>query len=226
MKRGDIVRRIRGWTPMRVLRTVGSQVEAVYCGQWNDCAVVYDWSDLTVVTDAVEEFAKCPDWGSRMSDNDRTQLMRQSVKKPNTKKHKASKEDTMPKLYQTKEETPRFGTYLTTNSVGKLLLEMKGMGGAVELFEKSDLEEVRPYTVAIVFVASPGTVYQYLSRKGDVEKGDIIMSDGGAMARVVDIDTKSDKATKNLRGRKVLTAAFGSTDDSAVDLIEDDEDDL
>lgn len=115
---------------------------------------------------------------------------------------------TMPKLYQTKEETPRFGTLLATNSAGKYVIEMKGTG-EVLTFDKSDVEEVKPYTVRIKFQDSSNE-YDYLSRKGDVEKGDMIIVDGnGHIAKVTAVDTKSDRATKELSGRKVVTTPFG-----------------
>ena len=115
---------------------------------------------------------------------------------------------TMSKLYQTKEETPRFGTLLATNSAGKYVIEMKGTG-EVLTFDKGDVEEVKPYTVRIKFQDSSNE-YDYLSRKGDVEKGDMIIVDGnGHIAKVTAVDTKSDRATKELSGRKVVTAPFG-----------------
>lgn len=115
---------------------------------------------------------------------------------------------TMSKLFQTKESTPRFGTLLATNSAGKYVIEMKGTG-EVLTFDKGDVEEVKPYTVRIKFQDSSNE-YDYLSRKGDVEKGDMIIVDGnGHIAKVTAVDTKSDRATKELSGRKVVTAPFG-----------------
>ena len=125
----------------------------------------------------------------------------------------------MTKLYQTKEETPRFGTLLATNSAGLLVLEMKG-SGEVLAFETSAIEEVKPYTVCIQFLDGSGRDYQYLSRKGDVEVGDLILLSSGSptIARVRKINTASDKATVTLRGVKLQTEAFGAAD---VDLTDD-----
>jgi uncharacterized protein YodC (DUF2158 family) len=126
-------------------------------------------------------------------------------------------ETAMTKLYQTKEETPRFGTLLATNSAGHLVLEMKG-SGAVETFPKSAVEVVHPYTVDIRFPGSSQT-YSYLARKGEVEVGDVILVDAERIAKVVKINTKSNRATVNLIGRKLLTMPLGegSTDDVTED---------
>jgi hypothetical protein len=38
----------------------------------------------------------------------------------------------------------------------------------------------------------------------------ILVDGNGHIAKVTAVDTKSDRATKDLKGRKVLTAAFGN----------------
>lgn len=201
-KRGDIVRRVHGWTPMRVVK-VGVLVQARYCGSLADEVVVYRREELKLVTDPNQEFAKCVSWEYRLTDDDHEQLARQSGPK-----HTTTKENTMPKLYQTNEETPRFGTLLATNSAGKLVLEMKG-SSEVLTFDKEDVEEVKPYTVGVRFELN-GIEYHYLSRKGDVEKGDLLLIAGSSsFATVTSVDTKSDKATKELTGRKVVTTVIG-----------------
>jgi hypothetical protein len=120
---------------------------------------------------------------------------------------------TMTKLYQTKEATPRFGLLLATNSAGLFVLEMKGTN-EVLTFAKGDVEEVKPYTVRVKFIdaLSNDKGYDFISRKGDVEVGDLLMLKGYSnMARVEAVDTKSDRATKDLVGRKVATVPFGET---------------
>lgn len=187
---------------MRVTK-VGVLVQARYCGSLADEVVVYRREELKLVTDPNQEFAKCANWEDRLTDDDHEQLARQSGPK-----HTTTKENTMPKLYQTNEETPRFGTLLATNSAGKLVLEMKG-SSEVLTFDKKDVEEVKPYTVGVRFELN-GTEYHYLSRKGDVEKGDLLLIPGSSsFAIVTSVDTKSDKATKELTGRKVATTVIG-----------------
>jgi len=219
VKRGNIVRRVKGWTPMRIVSTAIGDVTVMYCGQESeDHAIPYRWTDICLVIDPDAEFAKCPGWHSRLTDRDRQQLARQSGQKTITEQAQP-KETTMTKLYQTKEETPRFGTLLATNSAGLLVLEMKG-SGEVLAFETSAIEEVKPYTVCIQFLDGSGRDYQYLSRKGDVEVGDLILCSSGSptIARVRKINTASDKATVTLRGVKLQTEAFGAAD---VDLTDD-----
>lgn len=119
---------------------------------------------------------------------------------------------TMSKLYQTKEATPRFGILLATNSAGLLVLEMKG-SNEVLTFAKSEVEEVKPYTVRVKFIeGEDAREYEFLSRKGDVEVGDLLMVKGYTnMVKVLAVDTKSDRATVDLVGRKVMTAPFGES---------------
>jgi hypothetical protein len=134
--------------------------------------------------------------------------------------HNQPKETTMSKLYQTKEETPRFGTKLAVNSAGKTVLEMKGTG-EVLAFDKHEIEIVHPYTVDVLF---PGTSthYSYLSRKGEVEVGDLLLIDDERVAKVVRVDTKSPRATKPLKGRKVLSTAIGEgLTAEAEDMLDD-----
>jgi hypothetical protein len=212
---GDIVRRRGGWTPLRVLRVHANVVACQYCGSASIEEGRFSVMDIQKIVDPQVELSRCKDWVTRLTPMDKLVLQRQRhcTAKPlpwETKETDNQKtENDMPKLYQTTEQTPRFGVLLATNSMGKLVLEMKGTG-IVETFEKAEVEEVKPYTVCIKFQDS-GTEYQYLSRKGDVEKGDMILVDGnGHTAKVIAVDTKSDRATKELKGRKVLTAPFAS----------------
>jgi 4-diphosphocytidyl-2C-methyl-D-erythritol kinase len=196
---------------MRVLYATTAEAEAVYCGAGDVTPVWYPNNHLVPVTDPVKEFSKCSGWLSRLTDEDRKQLRKQCPPRATAFNHEETtnaKENDMAKLFQTKEETPRFGTMLATNSAGKYVLEMKGSGDVLT-FEKSEVEEVKPYTVGVRFELN-GIEYHYLSRKGDVEKGDILFVSGsGSYAFVTSVDTKSDKATKELTGRKVLTAVIG-----------------
>jgi 4-diphosphocytidyl-2C-methyl-D-erythritol kinase len=196
---------------MRVLHATTAEAEVVYCGAGDTTAEWYPNNHLVVVTDPVKEFSKSSGWLSRLTDEDRKQLRKQCPPRATAFNHEETtnaKENDMAKLFQTKEETPRFGTMLATNSAGKYVLEMKGSGDVLT-FEKSEVEEVKPYTVGVRFELN-GIEYHYLSRKGDVEKGDILFVSGsGSYAFVTSVDTKSDKATKELTGRKVLTAVIG-----------------
>jgi hypothetical protein len=199
-----IVRKKNGWSPMKVAKVYGqnptSTVCVGYCGKWYSEDAHYLDSMLKAVTDPEKEFARCKDWQARLTDEDYTQLKLQMG------------EITMTKLYQTKEATPRFGLLLATNSAGKLVLEMKG-AGEVLAFDKNTVEEVKPYTVAVKFVGSGGssTSYDFISREGDVDVGDLLFINGYPdMARVTDVNTKSNRATKELVGRKIVTAPFGA----------------
>lgn len=117
------------------------------------------------------------------------------------------------KLYQTNEATPRFGTLLTTNSQGDLVLEMKGAAGAVEVFNASAVTVVTPYTFGVKF-GGIGQEYSYLGKDGDVEVGDLLVLDESPrgdlnVARVTGVNTKAGNATKTFKGVKLVTKRLG-----------------
>lgn len=121
---------------------------------------------------------------------------------------------TMSKLYQTIAEPIQFGAFLAFNSAGQVVLEMKGTGGGVSAFNPDAVEEVRPYTVAAV---SGGSPRHYITKKGAVEKGDVVLTPTGTLLHIIRLDTKSAKVDGTLKGRKLLTSGVelpaGETED-------------
>ena len=123
------------------------------------------------------------------------------------------KEETMTMLYQTKEDKPRFGTKLATNSSGQFVLEMKDTG-AVEAFDADKLEEVLPYTIAITpldrkHFEDDLHVTTKKDVKGTIAVGDLIIPSNGklhnTLCTVVAVDTKC--RTPQTIGGSVLKAA-------------------
>lgn len=217
LKRGYIVRRASGRTPMVVL-SVSPDLSAVmvaYCTSGKDrgkdwelrCGEKHCTDDLALVTNT-DEFVACKNWRERLTDDEHKQLDLQCAHEYDEIEQG---EDTMTKLYQTKEKTSRFGTLLATNSRGQYVLEMKGTT-EVLAFDKELIEEVHPYTVRVRFAGSPQS-QEFVSFEGYVEKGDAIVveSEGsaGTLAVVVEVDTKSPKATIELRGRKLVSIPIG-----------------
>jgi|TARA_R110000851_G_scaffold139771_1_gene276966 hypothetical protein len=118
------------------------------------------------------------------------------------------------KLFQTKEETPRFGIGLAVNSQNEYVLEMK-VTGALEAFtmkkDSEQLEVVMPYSFAVKYSTGP-QLYQFRGSEGSVTVGDLLLSlnsqhakGGITIGQVVEINTKSDKATKSFDGMKIVT---------------------
>lgn len=107
-------------------------------------------------------------------------------------------------LYQTKEEKPRFGTFLITNSKGKMVLEMKGREGEIETFDPSEIEEVMPYTVHMR--RFHGSDQQQESRHYEMVEGTVQVDDvlvqlsNGSIWGVVEIDTKNRNPTQTKNG--------------------------
>lgn len=119
------------------------------------------------------------------------------------------------KLFQTNEETPRFGVGLAVDSQGKYVLEMKN-GGGIETFSKKDVEIVMPFTFAVKF-STGNQEYQYLGKEGSIEEGDLLLAfdnkhakGGISIAQVTKVNTKSDRATKYFKGVKVKTEPLDS----------------
>src|SRR6056297_1138201 len=77
------------------------------------------------------------------------------------------------KLFETKSEPKRYGTYLATNSQGEYVLEMKDKG-TVETFAVADVEGVMPYTFAVKYFDG-GNTYHYLGSPGCVKEGDLLL---------------------------------------------------
>lgn len=94
------------------------------------------------------------------------------------------------KLYQTTDG--RFGTFLTNDSKGNIVLEMKGTN-EVSAFPRSEVEEVRPYTVRcrVMNNGSGRTISRELqASEGQVKVGDMIVR-GSDLLAVTKIDTKA-----------------------------------
>lgn len=138
-----------------------------------------------------------------------------------------AKEANMAKLYQTKEDTPRFGTFLATNSQNKIVLEMKG-SGTVEAFDPEQVEVVRPYTVKLSYLSGiPGSKTKsvdFIAVKGSVQADDLVVDlNSGLVAIVSAVDTKATRP-----GLQVLKACRIVTEKVPVAKILDggDEDDF
>ena len=90
-----------------------------------------------------------------------------------------------------------YGHYLATNSQGEWVMEVKG-SGQIMAVAKDKVEEVLPYTIGVRF-NNNGTTYHYLADKDKFTEGFYLVKDtsssGWQIARVVDVDTKSSKAT-------------------------------
>lgn len=129
----------------------------------------------------------------------------------------------MPKLYQVNAETDTFGTFLAHNSEGQIVLEMKGDGGKVRAFNKSDLTEVKPYTVALTNSMSGQRHVQYRVVKGSLAVGDLVAVKGQILT-VAAVNTGASGAPA-LRGARKLfsTAVEEAVDDAKTDTPADDE---
>lgn len=107
-------------------------------------------------------------------------------------------------LFQTIESgktKPRYGTFLTIDSKGRYVLEMKGKGGEIEPFESETVVEVVPYTVEVR--AANGSFYDFKVTEGSVEVNDMLI-DSGSTFIVCILDTKKNNSRSfSERARKM-----------------------
>lgn len=111
-------------------------------------------------------------------------------------------------LYSIKKEdgTVTYGVHVGTDSANRFLMEEKGTGQII-LANKSQLEEVLPYTFS---VRMNGKTVHFQGEPGKVKKNDVLLYTGdGAdkfeIAMVTGVDTKNKGAAKTFSGRKLAT---------------------
>lgn len=109
----------------------------------------------------------------------------------------------MNKLYQTKGEPVQYGTYLAINSKGRIVLEMKGTA-EVKDFAKNEIEEVKPFTVALTRFEGghrDGETRHYQMDEGTVAVDDVLLHlSNGNLWKVTAINTKHDSSTQSKNG--------------------------
>lgn len=109
----------------------------------------------------------------------------------------------MKKLYVTKEETPRYGHILATNSAGKFVMELRGSDEVITI-EKHMVEAVMPYTVDVRFIGgvnNNGQAYSFFSKAGDLAVDDIMyLRDYNQFVHVMKVNSRSEKATAWIDG--------------------------
>lgn len=120
------------------------------------------------------------------------------------------------KLFQTNEDTPRFGVGLAIDSQGRYVLEMKN-GEGIQTFDKKEIEAVMPFTFSVTYSDNRKTEVHYLGREGSVAVGDLLLRINGAknnfsLAVVNRVNTKSDSAIKYFKGVKLNTEPLDSED--------------
>lgn len=95
------------------------------------------------------------------------------------------------------ESPDLYGHYLATNSQGEWVMEVKG-SGQIMAVTKDKVQEVLPYTIGVKFGKS-SQVYHYLAERDKFPVGFYLVDnynvDGFQVAQVVQVDTKSPKAT-------------------------------
>lgn len=133
------------------------------------------------------------------------------------------------KLYETVAEPKEYGTFLTTDSKGRMVLEMKP-SGEVKAFKKKDINEVLPYTVELTQfmrqdTGQKGQSKHLLAVEGQVEKDDCLLElSTGLLWRVTKLDSRCRSASHNRsKWAKVPMemVEFGETE--PVDLVDEEE---
>lgn len=207
-KTGDHVRLRNGGTMMTVIYTRGSTVFACYTHKSNkddpgrcdkrgghDCFVLWDFNDPKSVHYPPEyKLVDIPLSLINPSDLEGSPIMATPT----------------PTLYQTKENKPRYGTFLVKNGTGQYVLEMKGEGGKVEAFDESALDKVIPYTFkAKARIRSEYVDYHFICAKDAVAVDDVLVSRSGNIYIVTAINTGCETPHKTFKGSKLTSSPFG-----------------
>jgi hypothetical protein len=116
------------------------------------------------------------------------------------------------KLFKVKKANDAYGIGLAVDSTGQYVLEMKD-GSGVCSFSKKEVEVVMPFTFSVQF-NGVGTEYSYLGKEGSVTVGDLLLKTDGTkgitIAKVTEVNTKSERATNHFEGVKIKTEALGN----------------
>jgi hypothetical protein len=121
---------------------------------------------------------------------------------------------TKPNLYQTKKKPVRYGTFLTKNSLGQMVLEMKGENGACEGFAEDEIEIVTPFTVELTQVGvslngGSGNSIHLVSEKGAAKKDDVLLElSSGIIWRITKVDSKCLSPRSNKSKWMAISAEF------------------
>jgi len=96
-----------------------------------------------------------------------------------------------------------YGYPLATNSQGKVVFEVKNTGSILTV-ERHEIEKVMPYTIGVRFVQGSQTTCHYFNSKRNLQVGDFVFVENtSGLARVVQVDTKSHRATKEIEGSRL-----------------------
>jgi hypothetical protein len=190
-KEGDFVRLRNGKTKMIVVQTLSSSVYANYRPPELD--------PHSHLHDQCRPYERFILW----DDND-------PLAQVNKHFPESTEPMSKPTLYQTKEDTPRYGTELAINSEGQRVLEMRGEKGVVEAFDKDQLTKVVPYTFsAKTYKESPT---HFTCQKGQVKVGDVLLYQSGNIYTVTAIDTACGSAIGAFKGSKLETTLLDESE--------------
>lgn len=121
--------------------------------------------------------------------------------KDDNQKEKAMNTNTLYQFFSMTDDATLFGNHIGTNSQGLWIMEVKGTGRIVAV-NKTDVEEVLPYSLGIKFLNGNSVVYNYLAEKDKYDLGFYLMKDRNqetVIVQVVSLDTKSKMATVDFK---------------------------
>lgn len=92
------------------------------------------------------------------------------------------------------DKTEAYGTYLATDDIGRLVLQMKSLAPnsnepLIQAFHPKDVEEVLPWTFAVSAMAHESDVH-FVGYKDCVKVGDMFLTNIGKIVSVVKVNTK------------------------------------
>lgn len=181
-KIGDIVRLARGWTPMVVLGFDNhNRICAAYCNKTYYPITQEHYDFCITYADYIRSPNGFAHWDGKP--------LSYKVYKP------------MPLRYRI-INTPMSGTYLTTTSNGKHVLELEN--GAVDAFDPSEIEEDLPNTFKVSSIKNSYSCHYELPYGVTMNLHDVLVSKSGNMYIVTEVNSKNRNPKGVFKGQRLV----------------------
>ena len=189
-KVGDLVRLIRGWTPMVIIQIKDGQILAKYANN--------SYHPVT------QEDFRNPCYCGTTSTYRRP--LKGFVHWDGTPFPENKRVYPMARRYRTLIGTPQVGTYLNTTSSGTFVLEMDS--GAIGTYNPQQLEEDIPETFRVKATANNYSCHYEAPFGSSIQVGDVLVSDSSNVYVVLEVGTKSRNPKGTFKGRRIQTSAL------------------
>ena len=185
---GDVVRLIRGWTPMIVIGIHTDQMTAKYAN--NPWSLVTEWNYQN----------------PHQSDSCYTRSFSGFTRWDGCPSKIVEGHYFMPRTYRVKATPTDVGILQGTTSTGEMILEIKG---TIQTFQPHELVEDIPRTMKVKAANNNHYSAHYrIPEDSDIERGEFLMSESGNLYVVTDENSSSRSPKGEFKGRRLVTSAL------------------